>query len=330
MAITQAQILKYSFAEKGDKREIPADANIKGLMSWEQGFTLQYSLDPEKDGYYIPREQFNQMMFEISQAVRNLQINGGHLWDNDSANLIGGHPAGARVMVRYDLSTNQIIEQDLSSTVSGLVMSSTIPLVSMKDKNLTSPFATNALFKDWWIDDGVSLFGIKLSTQNPTATAYKVPSGYLDFGGDPATEYPYENYPRVKYFKDKGGAMPSYITDGGTYFKLVDVRGRFPRIFSNGGSIDSGRGFSTLQGDAIRNISGRFSFRGETNQGVSPVGIVRAEGAFGKEGDNTQWGVGFGHKFAGQFIVNFNASSQVSTASENRPNNLNLKYFIKV
>ena len=323
MAITQAQILKYSFAEKGDKREIPADANIKGLMSWEQGFTLQYSLDPEKDGYYIPREQFNQMMFEISQAVRNLQINGGHLWDNDSANLIGGHPAGARVMVRYDLSTNQIIEQDLSSTVSGLVMSSTIPLVSMKDKNLTSPFATNALFKDWWIDDGVSLFGIKLSTQNPTATAYKVPSGYLDFGGDPATEYPYENYPRVKYFKDKGGAMPSYITDGGTYFKLVDVRGRFPRIFSNGGSIDSGRAFATLQGDAIRNITGTAArllayesipnFYGAFRRGVMSQNIHGFEGTINKSVD-----------------LKYEANLQVPVASENRPNNLNLKYFMKV
>ena len=323
MAITQAQILKYSFAEKGDKREIPADANIKGLMSWEQGFTLQYSLDPEKDGYYIPREQFNQMMFEISQAVRNLQINGGHLWDNDSANLIGGHPAGARVMVRYDLSTNQIIEQDLSSTVSGLVMSSTIPLVSMKDKNLTSPFTTNALFKDWWIDDGVSLFGIKLSTQNPTATAYKVPSGYLDFGGDPATEYPYENYPRVKYFKDKGGAMPSYITDGGTYFKLVDVRGRFPRIFSNGGSIDSGRAFATLQGDAIRNITGTATrllayeglpnFFGAFKRGFMSQNIHAIEGTINKSVD-----------------LVYESNLQVPVANENRPNNLNLKYFMKV
>lgn len=325
MAITQAQILKYSFAEKGDKREIPADANIKGLMSWEQGFTLQYSLDPEKDGYYIPREQFNQMMFEISQAVRNLQINGGHLWDNDSANLIGGHPAGARVMVRYDLSTNQIIEQDLSSTVSGLVMSSTIPLVSMKDKNLTSPFATNALFKDWWIDDGVSLFGIKLSTQNPTATAYKVPSGYLDFGGDPATEYPYENYPRVKYFKDKGGAMPSYITDGGTYFKLVDVRGRFPRIFSNGGSIDSGRAFATLQGDAIRNISGSLG----TGLGL----ILKAgsnQGALYPSATYNWNDVGHTTTHNNNTQINFDASRVVSTANEVRPNNFNLKFYVKV
>lgn len=321
MAITQAQILKYSFAEKGDKREIPADANIKGLMSWEQGFTLQYSLDPDQGGYRIPREQFNQMIFEISQAVRNLQINGGHLWDNDSANLIGGHPAGARVMVRYDLSTNQIIEQDLSSTVSGLVMSSTIPLVSMKDKNLTSPFSTNALFKDWWIDDGVGLFGLKLSTQNPTATAYKIPSGYLDFGGDPATEYPYENYPRVKYFKDKGGAMPSYITDGGTFFKLVDVRGRFPRLFSNGGSIDSGRNFATLQGDAIRNISGYFKISGVTG------GFDGGSGVFNTSGNNTrpqQSGV------VGSGGCNFSASRVVSTANEVRPNNFNIKIYIKL
>ena len=39
-----------------------------------------------------------------------------------------------------------------------------------------------------------------------------------------------------------------------------DLRGRFPRAWSNGSSVDPGRAFGTAQEDAIRPITGSFTF----------------------------------------------------------------------
>ena len=324
MAITQADILKYAFAEQGDKTEISVDTDPKGNVSWQQGFPNDYSRNPEQDGKYILRDNFNYIVNLVTQGLKDLQINGGRLWNQQSANLIGGYPMGARVMVHYNNFTNEITEQPLISS-EGIALSSTIILVSMKENNLDSPLVAENLFKSWWIDDGVDMFGLKISTQNPTSQRAKVPSGYLDLGAADVTtkQYAYTDYPRVKYFKDNGG-MPDYFKDNGNNtFSIEDIRGRFFRLFSNGGTIDSGRDFKTLQGDAIRNITGKTS--GDRlgqdvrtlTQGALDMELGGENGAAADVGSN-------------ELTIVFNASKVVSTALENRPYNFNLKIYIKV
>lgn len=323
MPINQISILKYAFAEHGDKVEIPIDTSPEGLVSWEQGYGLKYALNPELDGEYIQRDNFNYIMHIQSKGLKDLQINGGRLWDSQSANLIGGFPAGARVMAYYDLTTNQITQTPIKDN-DGNYLSTTIQLVSMRDQNITSPFEPSNLFKSWWIDDGVGLFGIKISTQNISANYHKVPSGYIDLGDSQVTnnKYNYADYPRVKHFKE-AQQLPSYFIDNrDNTFSLVDLRGRFFRLFSNGGSIDSARDFATLQGDAIRNISGGF-------------GQYGWDGSAWANGVHTIGGTPGGTRRSGgsiEYTINISTSASyvVPTANENRPNNFNVKMYIKL
>lgn len=322
MPINQISILKYAFAERGDKTEIALDTSPEGLVSWEQGYGLKYALNPELDGEYIQRDNFNYIMHIQSKGLKDLQTNGGRLWDSQSANLIGGFPAGARVMAYYDLTTGQITQEPIKDN-EGNYLSSTIQLVSMRDQNITSPFEPANLFKSWWVDDGVGLFGLKFSTQNISANYHKIPSGYIDLGDSQVAtkKYNYADYPRVKHFKD-AQALPSYFTDNGdNTFSLVDLRGRFPRLFSNGGSIDSGRDFATLQGDAIRNIVGQF------NYGINWYNPYASGALITENSGNT--GIGSGRNYSFPYIK-LSADRVVSTADEVRPNNFNIKLYIKL
>lgn len=322
MPINQISILKHAFAERGDKTEISLDTSPEGLVSWEQGYGLKYALNPELDGEYIQRDNFNYIQYIISKGLKDLQINGGRLWDSQSANLIGGFPAGARVMAYYDLTTSQITQEPIKDN-EGNHLSTTIQLVSMRDNNITSPFEPANLFKSWWVDDGVGLFGLKLSTQNISANYHKIPSGYLDLGDSQVAskKYNYNDYPRVKHFKE-AQALPSYFIDNSdNTFSLVDLRGRFPRLFSNGGSIDSGRDFATLQGDAIRNIVGNINTRAYyfANDNVGGVFTKETYGEMGAYWDRLN-----------AVIYKLNASNSVPTATETRVNNFNIKIYIKL
>ena len=324
MPISQISIPKYAFAERGDKSEIAMDASPEGLVSFEQGYGLKYALNPELDGEYILRDNFNYIMYIHSKGLRDLQTNGGRLWDSQSANLIGGFPAGARFMVYYDLTTGQITQEPIKDS-EGNHLSTTIQIISMRDNNITSPFEPANLFKSWWIDDGVSLFGLKLSTQNISASYHKIPSGYLDLGDSQVAtkKYNFADYPRLKHFKD-AQSMPAYFIDNNdNTFSLVDLRGRFPRLFSNGGSIDSAREFNMLQGDAIRNITGGIDQVSTSLTGSS----VEATGVFTSSNFRR-----FANNGGGSlcFYMGIDASKSLPTADENRPNNFNVKLYIKL
>ena len=322
MAITQADILKYAFADYGDKAAISVDTDPKGNVSWQQGFTNDYSRNPEQDGKYILRDNFNYILSLVTQGLKDLQINGGYLWNQQSANLIGGYPMGARVMVYYNNFTNEITDRPLISSES-MSLSSTISLVSMKENNVDSPLVAENIFKSWWIDDSVNMFGLKISTQNPTSQRAKVPSGYLDLGAADVTtrQYAYADYPRVKYFKDNGG-LPDYFKDNGNNtFSIEDIRGRFFRLFSNGGTIDSGREFKTLQGDAIRD----FLITSHGNYGIA---TSYTRGAYSVLG----WSEGYSN-YSIYGSVSASPSKVPTTKgdnAENRPNNFNIKLYIKV
>ncbi|MDD3039752.1 phage tail protein [Bacteroides sp.] len=103
--------------------------------------------------------------------------------------------------------------------------------------------------------------------------------------------------------------------DGSTTFKIPDLRGVFIRGLG-GNSADLG----VVQGDAIRNITGRF--------GADDRATGLATGAFrGAQ----QWEVnttaqGGDNAF---FEFSFDASRVVPTAEENRPVNMAMNYIIK-
>ena len=320
MPITNAPFFKYAFAQSGDKTTIPQDQDPQGRVSYQQGFGGAYSKDPAADGYYILRDNFNQLMFDTTNAIRQLQINGGNLWSAEIA-ANGGYPAGAVVLVKMQM--NGVVDSGGSFTQN---LNYYQPVVSMKDANTDEPTTTN-LFKSWWVLDGNPLFGVITRLSNAGLTA-QTPSGYLEIGGaNPSTKYNFSDYPRIQRALTSGYGSEYFRNNGDNTFSIVDLRGRFPRLWSNGGDIDSGRTFNALQNDAIRNITGGFSGGGSDWEDQF---LNDADGAFslGQYLGRTP----HGGTFSGwsYLSASFNASNVVATASENRPYNFNIRMFIKV
>ncbi|HAZ3802131.1 TPA: phage tail protein [Escherichia coli] len=109
---------------------------------------------------------------------------------------------------------------------------------------------------------------------------------------------------------------------------LTEARGEFLRVWDDGRGIDSGRQLLSAQGDAIRNLTGQF-FAGTS--GNSQYVLSGANGVF------SQGGMTFGPNLAGasgtgdqrSAGVDFNASRQVPTASENRPRNIAFNFLVR-
>ena len=316
MPISNAPFFKYAFAQSGDKTTIPQDQDPQGRVSYQQGFGGAYSKDPAADGYYILRDNFNQLMFDTTNAIRQLQINGGNLWSAEIA-ANGGYPAGAVVLVKMQM--NGVVDSGGSFTQN---LSYYQPVVSMKDANTDEPTTLN-LLKSWWALDGNPLFGVITRLSNAGLTA-QTPSGYLEIGGaNPSTKYNFSDYPRIQRALTSGYGSEYFINNGDNTFSIVDLRGRVPRLWSNGGSIDSGRAFNALQGDAIRELQG-------TVTGTNGQWSFILQGAFvnklGYMGNNVpDYHVARGHS---SFSLYFSDTLPVS--NEIRPYNFNMRMFIKV
>lgn len=113
---------------------------------------------------------------------------------------------------------------------------------------------------------------------------------------------------------------PQFVENGSTSatFRLKDLRGYFLRTLDNGKGVDTGRQFGSLQGDAIRNITGTFD--ANVNDGDS-----KKTGAF--YNTHIYFSGSDGDKHGG--VVGFDASRVVPTSNENRPKNYALPLYIK-
>ena len=108
----------------------------------------------------------------------------------------------------------------------------------------------------------------------------------------------------------------------GTDLNTLTGMASLPNATSNGEFLrqaKSGRQLGSLEGDAIRNISGQF--------GVFPSLSGTVSGPFQKSTAGSAWG---GGTASFSTTMTFNASLQVPTADENRPKNVAVNMFIKV
>lgn len=107
---------------------------------------------------------------------------------------------------------------------------------------------------------------------------------------------------------------------------LPDLRGEFLRGWDDGRGVDAGRGLLSAQGDAIRNITGKFG-----NTQLYPS--IYREGAFGGIVENVSQTTGLTLAPSGQGngVINFSfdASIVVPVASENRPRNIAFNYIVR-
>lgn len=328
----ESNFIKYPFADQGNKTPVEVDRDPNGRVSIRDGYTPAYSNDPQAGGLYINREPFNWIMNYFTKELQALQINGINLLDNSLLTSIG-YPKGARCVVWLNIKTSKL---DINGANDPLCISAQV--VSMKDNNQTSPYNSEALFGDWWLDDGFNIGEVRTFQVNlPTA-----PDGYLDLAPDEANpSYVKEIYPRIKSIlgDDANSKWGFFKSTSATNFTITNPRGRFARVFSNGSSIDSGRVFDSLQSDAIRNLFAGFqSDEGYTRNdyGGRANGANIAYGCF-SFGDGTQYGDkdSFKQKFSGARVqFKMDTSLQVPTTDtetgENRPYNFNQKLYIKV
>lgn len=147
----------------------------------------------------------------------------------------------------------------------------------------------------------------------PLAT---VPAGCLAMNGQ---RFDKNRYPKLAQ-KYPSGVLP-------------DMRGEFPRGWDNGRGVDAGRGLLSVQGDAIRNITGRFHDIVYQDLALNSVGF----GAFYQDANIKNMRVGSYENGNSKSLslpssqqgdgIFFDASRVVPTANENRPRNIAFHYI---
>ena len=81
----------YPFGVDGNLLAIPDPTQISGAVSYQQGFPIGYEEANTSPGYLpIPRDQFNQLMFDVTSALQQIQQTGFPSFITSAAN--GGSP----------------------------------------------------------------------------------------------------------------------------------------------------------------------------------------------------------------------------------------------
>lgn len=95
---------RYTFAESGDKTAVPEATQPSGVVSYQQGYGSDYELDPDSDpdGKYIDRRTFNQVLSDVTSAIKQYQTLGVPEWITAAQNGGVDYPysQGARVAYR--------------------------------------------------------------------------------------------------------------------------------------------------------------------------------------------------------------------------------------
>lgn len=328
----QSEFLKYAFAESGEKTSIEIETDPTGKVSIQSGYGSPYSDDPSAGGKYIERGDFNWILNYFTKEIQALQLNGINELNNEILTTVG-YPKGARCAVWINIKTAKLSRNGASDP-----LCITIPIVSMKDNNKTDPYTSDtALFTDWWLDDGLQIGAIKTFQVNLSAP----PSGYLDLAPSSSSpSYVKSQYPRIQQIlgSSSSSTWGYFRSSSATNFTIINPRGRFPRVWSNGSSIDSGRQFDTLQDDAIRNIKSSpydlYTAVPYENQNTAettgiPSGDRAFQGCFVLDKSKRR-PVTSGTVTGQTYGIGFDASRVAPTANENRPYNFNQKMYIKV
>lgn len=219
-----AKFFVFPFAEDGDKTAIPDDTQISGSVSYEQGFGLDYQknllTDPQAKPF--PRAQFNQLMYDMTDAIRQYQTHGVPDFITSAENGGVPYPYDIWALVRYDAGSGVQLYQ------------------SLEDNNTALPSDTTK----WRIIAGQQVpIGTMLDFAGNAA-----PAGYLNCDGSAVSRTTYADLFAV--IGTLWGAG-----DGTTTFNLPDFRRRVAVGSGGTGTVTLGNAVGNTGGEEAHTMT---------------------------------------------------------------------------
>ncbi len=153
-----AVFFAYPFGVDGDLTAIPNPSQAGGLVSYQTGFTInyEYNLATNPSAYPIPRTQFNQLMYDITNAIQQYQTDAIPQFITSSETVDSNpYPYNIYAQVRYNVGSP------------GSDGSGTLVYENQVQGNTATPGADNT----WSVISGAGTI---------------MPGTMLDFGGDTA------------------------------------------------------------------------------------------------------------------------------------------------
>jgi len=204
------------FASAGDRTAIPDDHQVNGAVSYTDGFGVAYqgNLEVDSSARAVERDKHNEILFELSNAIRVLQEFGGATDFITAAENVG-------VPFPY--------KQYCRVVYNGVVYESVI------DNNTDVPPTANWAVVD--IFDG-NKPGFIIESVSP-AHRLTPPPGYLYCNG--------QNVSRATYARLWAALGSPNTGDGITTFSLPDFRGFHSMGLDDGANRDPGRTLGSVQ-----------------------------------------------------------------------------------
>ena len=164
------------FAQNGDKKEIPQTTS-DGTLSYDKGFGTLYALPPEEGGLFIDREQFNQLVFQITEAILANQQSLSSL----SGNVYNKGEVDTKVNAKANQSTTYT-KDEVNNLVNPKADKSTTYTKSEVDTKVNAKANANAVvnLSGNQTIAGIKTFSSPLVIPNGTANNHAVNLGQLN------------------------------------------------------------------------------------------------------------------------------------------------------
>lgn len=115
------KFFRFPFAATGDKTAVPDDIQPSGDVSYEQGYGFDYQRDPTSDplAKNIERDKMNQLLSDITTALREYQIMGTPDFITSAQNGGVAFSYSKWAQVRYDGGSGfKIYQSNIDNNVS--------------------------------------------------------------------------------------------------------------------------------------------------------------------------------------------------------------------
>lgn len=134
-----AKFFVYPFGTSGDKTAIPNTGSSTGAVNYQYGWTPPYEaeLGVDPGALPIPRDESNELYYQITLAIQQYQTLGVPDWITSSDNLGSPYPYAIFARVRYDAGSGfQVYENQVAANTATPGADNTWRIISGPDANI--------------------------------------------------------------------------------------------------------------------------------------------------------------------------------------------------